>query len=112
MRSYARKVDGNHGEVRAALRAIGVGVHDTSGCGGGFPDMLCAYRGRLYLIEVKNGRNSPSGRKLTVAQVQLRSLLASHGVTLHVVESADEALGLFGASVTLTGPERFAEDAG
>lgn len=108
---YASKVDRNHGEIRDALRALGVGVHDTSAAGAGMPDLLCGWRGKIVLVEVKDGKKPPSERKLTVAQVQLHDMLRQHGVEVHVVKSVDEALAVFGARVQLTAPERYAEGA-
>ena len=66
----AAKVDANHAEVVAALRQIGCRVQDLSGVGGGCPDLLVGWRGRLVLIEVKDGRKPPSARALTRDQVE------------------------------------------
>lgn len=73
MSRYARRVDDNHGEVKAALLAIGCSVCDLSAVGGGVNDLLVGYRGRNVLIEVKDGRKPPSARSLTPAQVIFRA---------------------------------------
>lgn len=52
MRQRAR-VDGNHAEIRSRLRELGADVHDLSRAGGGVPDLLVHYRGRLALVECK-----------------------------------------------------------
>ena len=56
----AAKVDANHREIVATLRAAGCEVLDLSRVGGGCPDLLVyrTARGLLRLIEVKteNGR--------------------------------------------------------
>jgi hypothetical protein len=62
----ARKIDANQNEVVAALRRIpGCSVAITSMVGQGFPDLVVGYKGRNYLIELKDGSKPPSARKLT-----------------------------------------------
>lgn len=53
----AAKVDRNHGEIRDALRQIGIVVYDSSRVGGGFPDLVCSFGGFTMLVEVKDGKN-------------------------------------------------------
>lgn len=55
MRLHRRfdKKDKNHKEIMMALRKVGARVADTSMVGGGFPDMVCKFRGTLYLVEAK-----------------------------------------------------------
>jgi hypothetical protein len=95
---YAKRTDGNHAAIRDALRAIGIGVQDTSSAGCGLPDLICACRGMTVFVEVKNGELSPSRRKLTKAQVHFRDMLSNHGVIVHVVNDVPEALALFGVN--------------
>ena len=85
----AARTDGNHAEVVKALRAIGASVADTSGVGAGFPDLVVGYRGRNWLVEVKDGRKSPSRRALTPDQVEFVATWRGHWVK---VESAQEAV--------------------
>jgi hypothetical protein len=61
----AAKVDENHASVARALRSAGALVQSLATVGGGVPDLLCAFRGVLYLLEVKDGAKVPSRRKLT-----------------------------------------------
>lgn len=65
----AARTDANQGEIVAALRAIGCSVSDTSGVGGGFPDLAVGFRKRTLLLEVKDGSKPPSARKLTPDQL-------------------------------------------
>lgn len=95
----AARVDANHGEIVAALRAVGVYVHDTSAVADGFPDLCCLAQGITTLVEVKDGRKPPSARKLTPDQVRFHENARRAGVTVHVVESIEQALELFGARV-------------
>jgi hypothetical protein len=61
----ARAVDENQQTVVKALRALGISVQVLSMVGNGFPDLLVGYQGRNYLVELKDGRKPPSGRKVT-----------------------------------------------
>jgi len=85
----AARVDGNHPEVVAALRAIGASVADTSRVGSGFPDLVVGFRGRNWLVEVKNGRKMPSQRRLTEDQAAFVAGWRGHWIK---VESAEEAV--------------------
>lgn len=86
MTRYAHRIDETQPEVIAALHAMGVWVWDTSGVGAGFPDLVCAYQGRLRLVEIKTRK-----RGLTAAEV--KAILACP-VRIHIVRSADEAIEL------------------
>jgi hypothetical protein len=52
MRTRA-KVDGNQGEIVAALRKLGATVQSLAALGKGCPDLLVGYAGRNYLLEIK-----------------------------------------------------------
>jgi len=91
----AAKTDANQTQVISALRAAGAKVQSLSAVGKGVPDLLCQYEGTFYLIEVKDGRKTPSQRKLTDDQVKWHSEWKS--AFLGVVESPDEALKFIGA---------------
>lgn len=95
----AARVDANQSEIVATLRAIGVNVTDLSGAGNGVPDLCCMWRGQTYWLEVKNGNKSPSRRKLTEEQVRFHDNARLAGVKVHVVETVDQALAVFGAMV-------------
>lgn len=90
----AAKIDANQVQVVSALRAAGVLVLSLAALGKGVPDILCAFRGRLVLLEVKDGQKVPSARKLTADQVEFHKEWAD--VPLHVVESPWEALKAMG----------------
>ena len=86
----AAKVDANQEQVVSALRAAGVLVLSLAALGKGVPDLLCAFHGRLVLLEVKDGRKPPSARKLTPDQEEFHK--AWEGVPLYVVENPWDAL--------------------
>ena len=90
----AARVDANHTEIIATLRTLGWYVHDTSRLGGGFGDAVAARRGKLRMIEIKNGANAPSRRKLTPAEKKARAGFAEAGVEVHIITSTVEAEAL------------------
>jgi Holliday junction resolvase len=94
MMRRAAKVDANHREIADVLIRCGAWVIDCSAVGQGFPDLLISHRGKLMMVEVKDGAKSPSRRKLTPAQVDFHALAHAMGTPVHVVESVDQALAL------------------
>lgn len=88
---HAAKVDANHAEVVAALRAVGAQVQSLAGVGAGCPDLLVAHRGLWYVMEVKDGTKPLSHRKLTPAELEW---VQSFGdvAPVFVVNSVDDAL--------------------
>jgi hypothetical protein len=91
----AAKTDANQTQIVSALRAAGVFVQSLAAVGNGVPDLLCGFRGRLFLLEVKDGNKVPSARKLTQAQVDWHAIWAD--VPLFVVETPEQALIALGA---------------
>lgn len=61
----AARIDGNQPELVKELKKIGAVVADTSRLGDGFPDLVVAYKGKNYLVEVKDPSQPPSKRRLT-----------------------------------------------
>ena len=72
-----------------AFRKLGLSVADTSRLGGGFPDLAVGWSGVTALVEVKDGKKSPSRRKLTTDEEEFAKLWKG-GV--HLVESLDDVL--------------------
>lgn len=88
----AARTDDNHAEIRNGLREIpSMKVADTFSAGNGFPDLVCGYQGRVYLLEVKDGTKPPSKRKLTPEQEKFHAEWSGY---VHVVKSLDEALSI------------------
>lgn len=85
----AARIDSNHREIVRALRDVGVSVQSLAAVGQGVPDLLCAYRGMNYLLEVKDGSLPPSQRKLTEDE---RNWIDKWRGKVSVVESVEEAL--------------------
>lgn len=88
----AAKVDANHAKIVEVLRKAGAYVTDCSRMGGGFPDLALIYRGRVELVEVKDGSKPPSARKLTPDQVKFHEMAWLKGYRVHVVKNEAEAL--------------------
>lgn len=97
----AARTDRNHEDVVRALRAIGCSVQSLAALGKGVPDLLCARRNRMWLLEVKDGKKPPSERKLTQDQLDW---IASWRAVVHVVTSPQEAIDLVEASSALKTP--------
>lgn len=92
MRYYSAKTDANQTEIVEALRAIGAMVYPTHRLGGGFPDLLVGWKGRLLLLEVKDGSKPPSARLLTDKEQGFHA--AWTGYPVIVVESAEQAIAV------------------
>ncbi|CAA2107676.1 hypothetical protein [Variovorax paradoxus] len=91
----AAKVDSNQTQVVSALRAAGVSVQSLAAVGNGVPDLLCGFRGKLSLLEVKDGSKVKSARKLTAAQTDWHAVWKD--MPLFVVETPEQALKALGA---------------
>lgn len=92
MSRWARRVDDNQREIVKGLMQIGCLVHDTSAAGKGFPDLVTAYRGRLHMLEIKDGNKSESRRKLTPVQRDFHRLWHGHVTVVKSLEEAIEAV--------------------
>jgi hypothetical protein len=83
---YAAKVDANQAQVVAALRAAGATVEII-----GLPvDLLVGIRGRLMLMEVKDGAKSASRRTKTVLQERIFAKFDGYPISL--VDGPEAAL--------------------
>lgn len=89
----AAKTDSNQLEIVKALRNIGAFVLVTSQLKNAF-DVLVGYRGKLFIIEIKDGNKPPSQRKLTEGELKCKQGFESVSVPYHVVNSVDEAIEL------------------
>lgn len=85
----AAKIDANHPEIVAALRAIGASVQSLASIGQGCPDLLVGYRGANYALEVKDGNKPPSKRQLTPDELRWHRTWAGN---VYIVESPEHAI--------------------
>jgi Holliday junction resolvase len=79
------KRDANEKDVVSALRKVGAKVARVSA--EGFPDLVCWYRGRIFLLEVKTAKG-----RATEAQEQR----TADGWPVVTVRSAEDALKAIG----------------
>lgn len=84
----SKRVDGNQSAIVSALRAVGAAVQDLHEVGKGFPDVLCCWRGKLILMEIK----APGGE---LNEREQRWHMA-WPVPVAIVHSVDEALDALG----------------
>ena len=92
MRKFAR-VDDNHAEIAAALRQAGCSVQSLASLGSGCPDLLVGRHNANFLLEVKDGRKSPSKRRLTPDEKDWHEAWRGQ---VCVVESVNDALWVVG----------------
>ena len=90
----AARIDANHEQVVSALRAAGASVQSLAGVGKGVPDLLVGFQGKTLLMEVKDGRKTPSERQLTDDQIRWHG--AWNGGPLAIVDGVDAALRMLG----------------
>ena len=91
----AAKIDANQPAIVRALQCMGFTVQHLHSVGAGCPDLLCGWRGRNYLIEVKDGDKPPSARKLTEDQVKWHEKWLGQVVVINSpIEAAAWAEGL------------------
>ena len=91
----AARVDANQPAIVAALRNVGATVQPLHMVGKGCPDLLVGYRGVNYLLEVKDGSQPPSRRRLTADELNWHGYW---GGQVAIVENEDEALLAIGAT--------------
>jgi len=92
-----KKIDDNQTEIVIGLRGIGACVQSLAAIGKGCPDLLVGYRGKIYLMEVKDGSKPPSKRKLTQDEEKwIDHWQRIAQVKVHVVESFDAARKVIG----------------
>ena len=87
---YRKRVDKNQAQIVRTLRSYGVSCQDIHVIGKGCPDLVCGYKGKNILLEIKNP--STKGR-LTPMETRWHQRWQGQ---VAVVETAEEALSLFG----------------
>jgi hypothetical protein len=97
MARRANRKDANHAAIAQLLRQVGAHVIDAAVAPALGFDLLVVYRGRTYIMEVKDGSKPPCERQLTPNEQEQQAALERHGVKYHVVLSEDEALRVIGA---------------
>ena len=86
--------DGNQPEIVKALRAVGASVAPCHTVGQGFPDLVVAYRGETFLLEVKDPSQPKHRHELTPAQVKFHE---GWRAGISIVFTINDALRAIGA---------------
>jgi hypothetical protein len=95
----AARVDPAQAEIVDVLRDVGASVAPTSAVGAGFPDLVVGFRGRNYLLEVKQpegprGGSSSKGQQLNDEQMRWHQRWRGQ---VSVVRTPSDALRVIGA---------------
>lgn len=93
MRGRLRK-DANHADIVKALERVGCAVIDMSRLGGGVPDIATCYRGKWFVMEIKNPLTSYGKKGFTERQ---KEWAEAQKAPVYIVRSVDEALEAVGA---------------
>lgn len=89
----AARTDATQTEIVSALRQMGCSVALTHQVGNDFPDLVVGYRGRTFLVELKDGRKPPSKRTLSAGQRRFATMWRGDAVlTFTSVDDAIAAL--------------------
>lgn len=83
----SKRVDRNQPEIVAGFRKYGFTVFHTHEVGNGFPDIAISRRNKTTLVEIKDGKLSPSARKLTPAESHFHTIWQDK---VYIVESMDD----------------------
>lgn len=87
------KVDINQPEIVEALRSMGAFVLHTHQLKNAF-DILVGYKGKLFIMEIKDGKLPPSKKRLSNGELECKEGFESVEVPYHIVESVEEAVGV------------------
>lgn len=87
----ASRVDGNQALIVHYLRAVGASVLHTHQLKNCF-DILVGYRGRTFLMEIKDPSQPESKRQLTPGEAKFRE--EWRGSPYHIVHTPDEAIAI------------------
>ena len=89
-----KRIDANQRMIVRALRDTGVSVQSLADLGRGVPDLLCGYKGRNVLMEVKDSSQPPSRRRLTEDEQNWHDKWRGQVVVVETVEDALRVIGI------------------
>lgn len=93
-----KKKDRNQKEIEQHLKQVGALWIDCTGDPNIGFDGIVAYRGKLYIVEAKDGKKPPSQRQLTDGEKRRKEQVECAGVQYNVIESTEQMLQLIGAT--------------
>lgn len=91
-----KRKDRNQAECVRLWESVGAVWIDTTGDPMIGFDGILIHRGRIWLIEIKDGTKPPSARRLTTNEQERHALVARAGGTIHIVTCPDDGLRLMG----------------
>lgn len=91
-----KRVDSNHDSIVRGLRDIGASVQSIASVGKGCPDLLVGVRGFNFVLEVKDGSQPPSKRRLTPDEKKWHESWRGHVRIVTCLDEALDAIGVFG----------------
>ena len=92
MRTIA-KVDKNHKQIVQTFRQMGAVVINTHQLKNAF-DCLVFFQCKIFAVEIKDGSQPPSKRRLSEGEAKCRTAIESTGNQYHIIESVDQAIEL------------------
>jgi hypothetical protein len=96
----AARIDANQPEIVQALQDVGAVVIDCHTLENAF-DIMVAFRGNLYIAEIKNPEYRPKHgddtKMLTKGEMNCNLLLQTVGIDYNIIFTIDEALEMIGA---------------
>lgn len=92
----ARRTDANQQDIMDALRQIGASVQSLHKVGDGCPDIAAAYANKNLFLEIKDGNQPPSKRRLTPAESEWQKAWMGPVVTVTSVSEAVKAVMALG----------------
>jgi len=88
----AKRTDLNQAQIAETLKKAGVSVFDLSGVGRGICDLIIGWRGKNYLVEVKNPQRK---WRYTPAQEKFIQSWRGQRFTAETAEDILEHLGIY-----------------
>ena len=101
-----KRVDGNQADVVKWLRKNGATVQQTSDLGDGCPDLLVGYRGKNFLLELKDDAQPVRFRKLTPDEKKWHARWKGSVVVVENALEACKAVGMYDDEEDKCPPEK------
>lgn len=89
-----KRTDSNHRELVNQIRKLGASVWDTHELGKGFPDLIVGIRNQNFLLEVKDGKKSPSRKRLTEDEQKFFNIWKGQVAKVETLDEVIKVLGL------------------
>lgn len=87
-----KRIDLNQKVIVELFRKLGASVLVMSDLGKGAPDLVVGFKGKTYLIEVKNGNKPISQQKLTKAEEEFKNTWRGHYEVINSIRQVENFL--------------------